>query len=299
MGDRLIISAASPAYGPSLLALMGSLNLNWPDHPPVRVYDLGLEDETLAALAAAGITVVRVPAFVPHWRKHFAWKIWCWNEAPARDVLWIDAGAVVLKPLPEVFTAIERLGYFVGPSNQRLIEEASVDSCEGCGVPPEFREGKMSVAGTIVGFRKEGTVGTLVEEALVVASTERYIAASEPRHRHDQAVLSLLIYKHIGDPLMVDGLVYFGWESPKQTPGQKVWVHRRGLDAADQAHFAAHLAKPGPPHMPAAQPPSPRRRPAPSQWPGLAVHKVRQRLRGSSGDDGVPGFTVPYDGIRD
>jgi hypothetical protein len=295
VSDRLIITAASPAYGPSLLALLGSLTLNWPDHPPVRVYDLGLDDETLAALEAARVTVVPVPAFVPHWRKHFTWKIWCWNDAPARDVLWMDAGMVVLKPAPELLTAIDRLGYFVVPSYHPLVENASRESCEGCGVPPDFREGKMTLAATIAGFRKEGEVGALVEEALRVASTERYIAATEPLHRHDQAILSLLMYKRIGDPLMSDGLVYFGWESPQQTPEQKVWVHRRSLAPADQAHFAAHVAKAGPPHAPSVPEPPPVEHPTLRQRVGGAVY----RLRGGGAEEEVPGSTVPYDGIRD
>ena len=299
MSDRLIITAASPAYGRSLLALLGSLNLNWPDHPPVRVYDLGLEPETLAALEEAGVTVIRVPPFVPHWRKHFTWKIWAWNDAPARDILWIDAGVAVLKPLDDVFTAIERLGYFVGPSNYSLAEEASAKACEGCGVPPGFREGKMTIAATVAGFRKEGTVAALLEEALTVASTERYIAATQPRHRHDQAVLSLLMYKHLGDPLMCDGRVYFGWDAPLETPGQKMWVHRRGMTEEDQAHFIAHIHEDGPPHMPSLPPAAPKVQRTPLQWIGLAVYKLRERLRGGPHEEPQPGFTVPYDGIRD
>ena len=85
--SRLIITAASGAYGPSLLALLGSLNLNWPNHPPVRVYDIGLNDGTLQVLAENQIEVIKVPPFCPHWRKHFTWKIWCLNNAPARDIL--------------------------------------------------------------------------------------------------------------------------------------------------------------------------------------------------------------------
>ena len=48
--NRMIITAASSTFGPSLLALLGSLNLNWPGHPPVRVYDIGLDEDTLGDL---------------------------------------------------------------------------------------------------------------------------------------------------------------------------------------------------------------------------------------------------------
>ena len=112
--SRLIISAASASYGPALLAMLGSIKLVWPAHPPILVYDLGLDQSTRAVLDAVGIPVRPVIPFVPHWRKHYTWKIWCWNDAPAENVFWLDAGLVLLAPLMEVFTAIERHGYFDG-----------------------------------------------------------------------------------------------------------------------------------------------------------------------------------------
>jgi hypothetical protein len=297
--ERLILTAASQPYGPSLLALLGSLNLNWPDHPPVRVYDIGLTAETLEPLAEAGVEVVPVPAFVPHWRKHFTWKLWCWNEAPARDIFWLDAGSAVLQPMPEVLKALDAFGYFLVPTYHSLEENASLAACEGCGVPPEARNGRMTVAAGAAGFRKEGVVGAVLEEALEVAQTERFIAATEPLHRHDQALLSLLMYKHLGELVLADGLIYGGWKSPREVPGQKLWAHRRGMSAVDHAHFAAHLAGGGPPYMPSPpQRPQPIRR-TPKQHVGLALYKARERLRGGPREEPRPGFTVPYDGIRD
>src|SRR3954468_21574661 len=108
--DRLIVTAASAEYSSSLLALLGSLTLNWPGHPPVRVYDLGLEASTLHLLEESGIAVERVPPFCSHWRRHFTWKLWCLQQAPARDVLWIDASCLVLRPLDETFRALGESG---------------------------------------------------------------------------------------------------------------------------------------------------------------------------------------------
>src|SRR5512140_806216 len=240
-GEGMIITGASETFGPSLLALLGSLDLNWPGHPPVRVYDLGLDDGTLGTLSRYGVEVVPVPPFCPHWRKHFTWKIWCWNDAPARDILWIDAGVVVLQPMDEVFEAICRVGYFVVPTYHSLTENASDNACRGCGVPMSFREGKMTLAGTLIGFRKEGGVKGVLEEALSVALVEENIASVEKTHRHDQMILSLLLYKHLGQVLMSDGVVYCGWLSPDQSPCQKVWVHRRSILPEDQAHFSSRL----------------------------------------------------------
>lgn len=134
--DKLIITAAS--FGPYLLALLGSLTLNWPEYPPVLVYDLGMDEETLTILRDNLITVRKIPPFVPHWRKHFTWKVWCWNDAPARDILWLDAGVVVLSPLEDVFDAIGRLGYFLNPTYHFLSDTAKDAACNGCKVDPAF-----------------------------------------------------------------------------------------------------------------------------------------------------------------
>jgi len=292
--SRMIVTAASAAFGSSLFALLGSLNLNWPDHPPIRVYDLGLERKTLETLSRHGVEVVPVPPFCPHWRKHFTWKIWCWNDAPARDILWIDAGIVVLQPMDEVFEAIHRVGYFVVPTYHPLTENASGNACRGCGVPMSFREGKMTLAGTMIGFRKDGGIKGILEEALSIALVEENIASVEKTHRHDQMIISLLLHKHLGQVHISDGVIYCGWLSPNQTPGQKVWVHRRGILPEDERHFASHISTAGSAHIPRDPVAS---RPARTIWKkifGPPERFIRRAIRGRREED-----EKPYDGIRD
>lgn len=280
--DRLVITAASRVYGPSLLALLGSLTLNWPQHPPVLVYDIGLDQTTLDTLRTHTIPVKQVPAFVPHWRRHFTWKPWCWHDAPARTVFWIDAGVTVLKPLDDVFEKTEESGYFVTTSGYPLEVEASEAACRGCGVPPEFRQGKKTLASTLVGLRKDGPVGAIVDEALAVAHTEAHMAATLTTHRHDQAVLSLLLYKYLGSVTIMDEDIYAGWQSPTWTPGQKIWVHRRRLRPKDQQRLARHISTPGPAFIPA--PPSRLKDWLIDQWMRLRKTTPTQLI---------------YDGVRD
>lgn len=249
--DSLIITAASESYGSSLLAFIGSLNLNWPSHPPVLVYDIGLHEKTLSILKMHNIPVKKVPLFCDHWRKHFTWKIWCWNDAPAKQILWLDAGIVVLKPLDELFVTLDKIGYFVIPTYHPLTENASLQSCECCGVSPDFMDGKMTIAGGIIGFNKnEDTITKILNKALSVAYNENCIKATKPLHRHDQAIISLLMYKYIGSLILSDGFVYGGWLSPNQTPGQKIWVHRRTINEKDLNHFVAHISTPGCVYLP-------------------------------------------------
>ncbi len=246
--ERLIITAASKAFAPSLLAPLGPLNLNWPQHPPVLVYDIGLDEKTLATLREHNIPTKKVPPFCPHWRRHLTWKIWCWNDAPARDILWMDAGLVVQQPAAQIFDVIERLGYFAVSTSMSIIKNASEAACIGCGVDPAFRNGKMTLSATLMGFHKQGYLLNILQEALNVALNEEQIVATEPLHRHDQAIISLLMFKHLGD--VVTNNVYIASRSPHQKRGQKIWIHRRSIRNKDLNHFISHISTPGKPHLP-------------------------------------------------
>jgi hypothetical protein len=295
MEDRMIITAASSTFGPSLLALLGSLNLNWPEHPRVRVYDIGLDSETLHILRNHEIEVVKVPEFCPHWQKHFTWKIWCWNDAPASKILWLDAGLVVLRPLDGVFHAIDNFGYFVVPTYHSLVKNASESACKGCGVDADFREGKVTLAGGFIGFKKEGKIQQILEEALSVALIEEYIAATEKMHRHDQAIISLLFYRELGNVLISDGVIYCSCYPPDdspRSPGQAVWVHRRSMLTEDQAYFASRIVETGPPYLP--KDPKKERR-FKVLWKNIfggLERFVRRLIKGQLGKEG------PYNGVR-
>jgi hypothetical protein len=248
----LIVTAASEGYGPSLLALLGSLHLNWPHHPPVLVYDLGLDSGTLKWLEKNRVPVRRVPPFCEHWRQHYTWKLWCLNDAPAHDIIWMDAGLVVLQPVNEILDALKTQGYFLTTNYESLDWEASDEACKGCGVPLEFRKNKLTLPATVMGFRKSGKIRQILEEALAVGLVEKNIAATKVSHRFEQAIISLLVYKHLGRILIADGTVYIGALSPEQIPGQKIWVHRRQILRKDLEHFATHIIGPGEPYMPSA-----------------------------------------------
>jgi hypothetical protein len=226
MSNRLIITAASAAFGERLLAWLGALSANWPTHPPVRIYDLGLDDSTRSELLRHNIDLRKVPPFCPHWRLHFTWKMWCWEDAPASHVLWLDAGTVVLDSLEEVFEGIEKLGYFAIPNYRSLAVEASAAAIKGCGLPTNFSHDKPTIAGNVFGFDKADRLRRLITEALAVAMVEENIKATAPEHRHDQAIVSLLLHKHFSPVFLFDGRIYGSAGSPCQVPGQKIWAHR-------------------------------------------------------------------------
>jgi len=294
MDHRLIVTGASEVYAASVLALIGSIRCNWPAHPHIVVYDLGLSAGARDAIRRCGASVRDVAEFCPHWRQHFAWKIWAWNDAPCTNFLWIDAGIVVLEPLDEIFERLSNEGLFVVPTYHLLNECASEQACEGVGVPPDFRNGRMTFAGGFIAFRREGRIAHVLADALRIASVERFIASTHPRHRHDQMVISLLIHRDLAGTCPADGLMYAGWIGPDQVPGQKVWVHRRRLLWQDVEHLQRCAQSGGTRFVPTPLP-------QPSAWRTAwkavfapTERVIRRLLRGQP----LRADSVPYDGVR-
>ncbi len=151
----------------------------------------------------------------------------------------------------------------------------------------------MTLAGTVIGFRKEGLMEEILKEALSIALVEEHIASVEKTHRHDQMIVSILLHKHIRQVLMHDGIMYCGWLSPRQTPGQKIWVHRRALMGNDQAYLASRIALSGKPFMPGDPTTD---RPLRTLWKkifGAPERFIRRSIKGDRNKIEV------YDGVRD
>jgi hypothetical protein len=158
-------------------------------------------------------------------------------------------------------------------------------------VDPAFRLSKPTLAGTLMGFLKSGKALQVLQEALAVALVEEHIQATHPRHRHDQAIISLLMYKHFGSVVLADDQIYLGDRSPEQVPGQKIWVHRRGMLAQDLEFYRNYISQAGPPRKPLN--PSKNR---PKNPIVLSLRFVRSRYRRIRNRLEPPKI---YDGVRD
>jgi hypothetical protein len=240
-----IITAASEKYANSLFCLIGSLNCNWPTHPKILVFDLGLEANTLETLNAANIEVKKIPAFCAHWRSHYTWKLWCMANADFDLIIWMDAGMCILQELEEVIEIINNRGYFLVPNYQFLDYEVSEEACLACGVPYSYRIGKATIAGTFIGFSKYSQFGALIDEAFNISLKEENIKAYNARHKHDQSIISILTYKYFPNPELEDGIQYLGWASPRMTGGQKIWLQRRQILKEDVIIYKSNLAYTG------------------------------------------------------
>jgi hypothetical protein len=154
--------------------------------------------------------------------------------------------------LPEIFDIIGKQGYFALPNYQPLELEASEEACEGCGVLPDFRMGKVTVTAAVFGFLRGTSVEHVVQEALRVAKTERYIKASKPWHRWEQAILSLLMYRDISPLILCDGTTYFYEDLRARFTMHSIWAARRCMHYEDKQFFASCLLGPAFPHLPRA-----------------------------------------------
>lgn len=289
---RTILTAASAVFEPSLAALIGSLNCNWPEHPPVLVYDLGMTDNCRTALFQARIDVRAVPAFCAHWRKYFTWRMWCLKDCPSPSYLWLDAGTCVLRPLDEAFAAIDRLGYFCSTNHGRLLENTNSAIRKALGLSDDWLAETASINAGIHGLAKAGAGLDLIDDAYKLALDEENMRPTEPLHRHDQPILTALLHKYFSPLLYADFKTYAGWESPRDVVNQKIWVHRKRMRKHDMEYFAQYVDRRGPPRIPDSLPPSPepgwvkRLRIKVAQWRGRAPHSNRAG-------------TVIYDGVQD
>jgi hypothetical protein len=241
MESHLIVTAASRSFGGSLLSLIGSLRLNWPAHPRVLVYDLGLDADVLGALARVGVEVRKVPAFCPHWRKHFTWRSWCLLDVPAETYFWLDAGTCVLRPSPEVFESGDRLGYFCCTNHWPVDSTLSLPQRRALNVSEQESRAMVSINAGVHALRKADKGLWILRRFSEIAMVEGNMAPADPWHRHDQPLLTVLFHQAFGSPLFGDFKTYAGWESPREVANQAIWVHRTRMKSADHECFIRAL----------------------------------------------------------
>ena len=285
--SKRILSAASASFEDSVQALAGSLNVNWPVHPPMLVYDLGMTRDALCRLRDAGIEVRRVPEFCRHWRKHFVWRAWCIRDAPADSYLWLDAGTCCLRPLDDALQAAELQGYFCVTNHWPLLSTTNAELKRLLNLDDAWLARTASVAGGVHGLKKDGAGMDLVNEFYELAFNENVFRATDPLHRHDQPVLTALLHKHFGSILYADHDTYCGWQSPNQVVNQKLWVHRKRMLKHDCEYFAAYVDRPGPPRIPDRLPP-----------PNKPTWLKRLRIRVAELRGRAPTGAI-YDGVKD
>jgi hypothetical protein len=247
-----LATAADARYGAWLLNMLGSVQRRSPLFDRIVAYDLGLTRFQRRLLEGVeGVEVRSVPPSVPHWRQGYTWKAWAFRHVEGDAIVWLDAGATVLRPLTEPLAQIRERGYFVVSQDVRLGECIPSDYYALYGLDPSVGE-RDCVAAGIIGFARESefyerVVIPTYEDALAgrtlgfsPSEAERLnrgfgrldtlILRDAPRFRHDQTVLNIHLYKTFADPHVNDLAKFGGWTSPRDHPAQVIWNHRRRGD---------------------------------------------------------------------
>ena len=248
---KAIITSASNKFFPSLINMLGSLNVNYPNHPPIFIYNLGLSFMFRQELRQIeGVILLDIPHFVPHWRVCYTWKTYIFVNPLAELNLYLDAGTQILRPLNEMFDVIDKDGYFAvhqGVKNKEIIPS---DYTEKFDVQNSTLEDYSITAG-IFGFKKNGSVSHQLED-MHEASKEGYCLGFSqeeiwknkgvnktefirdcPKFRHDTTLLSIFLRKDNLDFRAHEALMYAGWMSPHDHKNQAIWNVRMNYKTLD------------------------------------------------------------------
>lgn len=250
--STVIATAADERYGYQLLNLIGSIRANSDVFDAIVAFDLGLDAAQRALLEdVPGVTIERVPAFVPHWKQGRTWKTWVWTHLGADRLFWIDAGATVLRSLEPALGQVDERGYFVVSQGHPLGDSIPSDYYELYGFPRELAS-RDAIAAGILAFH----VGSDFYDRVIVPAHEDAVnglslgfsptdligrnagldRSDTPtvrdclHFRWDQTVLNLRFYLGVDEPVIADLDEYAGWRSPNDHPRQVIWSHRRTGD---------------------------------------------------------------------
>lgn len=239
MQNRSIITSASNKFFPNLLNLIGSIKQNYPNHPPILVWDLGLFPTFQAELAGiGGVIVVPIPPFISFWRKCYTWKTYIFTK-PFTDIsLYLDAGTQILKPLDEVFTQIEKDGYLAVSQGQSCYLFVPKEYLTTLSMDEDNLQKEVVTAG-IFGFSRHHAGIQKVIKATHDASlsglclgfspTEQWKNKGKNRtffirgcktFRHDTTLLSIFLHKIMPDAKITDLSLFSG---DKHSGEQFIW----------------------------------------------------------------------------
>jgi hypothetical protein len=250
--STVFASAANDRYGYWLLNLIGSVQKNTRSlFDKLVVFDLGLSESQRRLLRRVReIEIERVPAFAPHWSQGFAWKPWIWTHLDYDELVWLDAGASVLRPLDPVLRSIRERGYWLISHGYPIRESIPSDYYERFRLPRSRGDEPIAAAG-IIGFARASEFYSRVvvptyDDALhghsvgfspneVETFNWGMMASDEPivrdcnLFRWDQTLLNVHLYRQFADPVL-DSDLCAAWQSDHESPTQLIWGHRRRGD---------------------------------------------------------------------
>lgn len=246
---KAIITSCSNKFFPSVLNLIGSIKKNYPEHPDIFVYDLGLFFTFKKQLEAVeGVHVVSIPHFVSFWRKNYTWKTYILNNPLAENNLYLDAGNEIRKDIDHIFQEIETNGYFCVEQQIPLENITPQEYKTLFDISTQYYQ-QNAIAAGIFGFSKNSlvqkTLSSLYDcgvSGLCLGFSEKELWRSKgvdktnfvrncPTFRHDTTILSLLMRKYFGEIKIHPSLSYgYHLKDEPTDPQVVIWNLRLSFD---------------------------------------------------------------------
>jgi hypothetical protein len=224
---KAIITAASGKYFPSLINLLGSIKQNYPDHPKIFVYDLGMPAIFVSELKSLkDVEVIAMPIFCKFWRSCYTWKTYIFSHPLADLNFYLDAGCQVLRPLDRIFDTLEKEDFFAigqGVLLEKIVPKEYKAIFE---ISNEFDDCEVIHAGEF-GFKNKGKISNILNQTFDCALSglalgfspkdiwrnKGYNKSQFVRNceifRHDLTLLNILIRKHFGRNVKIHSVEQF------------------------------------------------------------------------------------------
>jgi len=244
MKSKALITSCSNKFFPSVINLLTSIKVNYPEHPPIYVYDLGLFYTFRKELEIIeGVTVISMPTFCPNWRSCYTWKTYIFAHALADLNFYLDAGCQVQQPLDKDFEIIEKNDYLAIDVGVTLDELIPNDYKIMFSVPGRYDK-LTGISAGIFGFKNTSSMIQMLSKSYAAACTGLSLGFSPDNlwrnkgkdktifirqckfFRHDQSLLNLFFRLQFGDLPNVISHENYDSSSKKKIPTQRIWHSR-------------------------------------------------------------------------
>lgn len=243
--DSALVTAADAKYAPFLFNALSSIHANFPDHPLVYVFDLGLSRAQRCELnSVPWVRLKEINKFVPHWKSGWSWKPYILTQVGERFVLYFDSANIVLyRSIALWFLAIKRHGFF-GIANGQLMQDITPsDYWAMFNLDPVACKDRPTFGAGLFGFDGAGPAGAAIRKCLSLTTDGWNLGRSDGEQnplygktplracvcfRADQTLFNLAIVEHVGPGILIRNEIrYCGQGGPHDHVNQYLWYARR------------------------------------------------------------------------
>lgn len=240
--NNIVITAANSLYFDTLVTLIASIHrTSYNTVDRIIIYDLGLNDDEIFIINSYDkCEVISFNLILPILPfddyllpKGHAYKCFCLYHAKdlGSNILWLDAGVMLLKNIQEIYDFINNENIFV-VGDLHLNVNFTKPSCVNIMSATENELNDVQISSGILGYKSYGKYQNLFNEAYEYSIIKDCVVGDENNHRHDQSVYSILVSRYGIKKYNID--IYGYWTDSNRTletaikNNAVIFVHRRG-----------------------------------------------------------------------